>query len=41
MHVPINFRLIKNPANWLIVGLTLMIWGYALRVINPTTSDNS
>ncbi len=41
MNVPINFRLLKTPANWFIVLLTLLIGGFALHAIRPSTSDNS
>lgn len=41
MNLPINFRLIKTPANWFIVVLTILIGGFALHIVKPSTPDNS
>jgi hypothetical protein len=35
-YIPINFELIANPINWVIVVLMVVIAGLALAVIFPT-----
>jgi hypothetical protein len=41
MKLPINFVLLKNPANWVIVILTIVIGGFALHVVAPNQNANS
>lgn len=33
--LPINFELIKNPLNWVVILLMLVVAGYALNVLLP------
>lgn len=32
-YVPLNLELIKNPYNWLVVGLMIVILGLALHLV--------
>lgn len=33
--VPLNFELLKNPLNWVIVALMLVIAGFGLHLLLP------
>lgn len=42
MKIPVNFEVLKNPVNWFIVLLTIVIGGFLLHTILPDkSSDNS
>ena len=36
MMLPINFVILKNPVNWFVIILTVMIGGFALHSIAPS-----
>jgi hypothetical protein len=36
--IPVNFELIKNPYNWLVVGLMVAILGLSLHLIFGSAS---
>lgn len=38
-YVPINFQLVLNPVNWIIVFLMLALAGVGLALIIQSTSD--
>lgn len=39
--LPLNFEVLGNPANWIIVILTFIIGGFLLHEVLPKLSDNS
>lgn len=40
-YIPINWRLIKHPANWAIVFLMVVIAGFAIELIYNYINSNS
>jgi hypothetical protein len=39
--IPINFGVLANPINWIIVILTVMIGSFAIHEIMPKISTNN
>lgn len=39
--VPLNFELMANPVNWLIVPLTLLLGGFALALVTQNLSTST
>lgn len=40
-YIPLNFGLLKNPFNWIIVTLMVVIGGLALHLIFPDSTGQS
>lgn len=40
-YIPLNFDLIKNPYNWLVVGLMVAILGLGLHLIFGSSSNTA
>lgn len=39
-YVPLNFELMANPVNWLIVPLILLIGGFALALVTSNSEQS-
>lgn len=40
-YIPLNFQLLANPVNWIIVFLMLALAGVGLALIASSTGDNN
>lgn len=40
-YIPLNFNILRNPMNWLIVGLLMIFFVQAARALSLTPADNS
>lgn len=40
-YVPLNFELMRNPFNWIILLLMVLVAGYALALLFPATEKTS